>query len=89
MHAGAIPRSSRSIRDGSGQIVLKNLQCTGTELRLIDCRHDGLGNNRSCSHSDGVGVRCTGMYSYTIIVHYNSHDSVRADYTCTKSSTRL
>ena len=43
--------------DGTGQIVLDDLQCTGSESRLIDCPHNGLGNH-NCDHSDDAGVRC-------------------------------
>ena len=44
--------------DGTGQIVLDDLECTGRESRLIDCFHNGLGNH-NCDHSQDVGVRCT------------------------------
>ncbi len=67
MDVDAIPRTSSFTRDGSGQIVLKNLHCNGTESRLIDCHHDGLGNNRSCRHSNDVGVKCTGIYNYVAL----------------------
>ena len=43
-----------SIVDGTGQIVLEHLRCTGSESRLIDCPHNGLGHN-ICNHA---GVRC-------------------------------
>ena len=46
--------------DGTGQIVLDDLQCTGSESRLIDCHHSGLGNH-NCDHFQDAGVRCTGM----------------------------
>ena len=46
-----------SIIDGTGQIVLDDVQCTGSELRLVDCRHNGLGNH-NCDHSQDAGVRC-------------------------------
>ena len=46
-----------SVVDGTGQIILDNLQCTGTESRLVNCRHNGLGNH-NCDHSEDAGVRC-------------------------------
>ena len=61
VYAGATPIYAYFTPDGSGQIVLKNLHCTGTESRLIDCRHDGLGNNHTCSHSDDAGIKCAGI----------------------------
>ena len=46
-----------NVVDGTGPILLDNLQCTGRESRLIDCPHHGLGNH-DCSHSEDAGVRC-------------------------------
>ena len=39
---------------GSGPIHRRNLQCSGTELRLVDCTFSG-GN---CEHYEDAGVRC-------------------------------
>ena len=47
-----------NVVDGTGLIKLDDLRCTGSELRLIDCPHGGLGNH-DCSHSEDAGVRCT------------------------------
>ena len=47
-----------SVIDGTGQIVLDDLRCTGNESRLIDCSHRGLGVH-NCSHSEDAGVRCS------------------------------
>ena len=44
--------------NGFGPIWLTNVQCTGTESRLIDCPSI-LGSNR-CFHFEDAGVRCTG-----------------------------
>ena len=60
--------------DGTGQIVLDNLQCIGTESRLIDCRHNGLGSH-DCSHSEDAGVRCTPGISNSVLKHKLSRDS--------------
>ena len=49
--------TSGNVVDGTGQILLDNLQCTGRESRLIDCPHLGLGIH-DCSHSEDAGVRC-------------------------------
>ena len=54
---GATRLLGRSVVDGTGQIVLDDLQCTGSESRLIDCPHNGLGNH-NCDHTDDAGVRC-------------------------------
>ena len=47
---------------GAGQlyqeILLDNVECTGTESRLLDCPHDGL-TIHDCRHQEDAGVRCT------------------------------
>ena len=42
---------------GTGQIWLDNLLCTGSETRLIDCRHNGLGVH-NCVHGEDAGLFC-------------------------------
>ena len=44
--------------DGAGQIWLDNVQCVGTETRLIDCPANALGTT-SCGHVSDAGVRCS------------------------------
>ena len=44
---------------GVGIIHLDNVQCDGTELRLSNCSHDGVGIHNSHHHSEGAGVICT------------------------------
>ena len=44
--------------NGAGQIWLTNVQCRGTESRVIDCDHSTFGNF-DCVHSEDAGVRCT------------------------------
>ena len=47
---GAVP-------DGTGQIWLDNVNCRGTETRLIDCPANPLGNH-NCVHAEDAGVSC-------------------------------
>ena len=53
-----------SVIDGTGLILLDELQCSGSESRLIDCPHNGLGNH-DCSHREDAGVRCSGIFFVT------------------------
>ena len=38
---------------------LDNLGCSGMESRLIDCSHNGFGNE-DCSHVEDIGLVCFG-----------------------------
>ena len=44
---------------GSGNIVLDDLGCTGSEASLTVCPHSGL-NNHNCAHTEDAGVICEG-----------------------------
>ena len=52
---------SASFDQGSGPILLDSVTCTGSESTLASCGHLGFGITRSCSHSEGTGVTCTGV----------------------------
>ena len=43
----------------SQSIWLADVACNGSESRLIDCSHAGIGNE-NCDHSEDVGIICTG-----------------------------
>ena len=45
--------------NGVGSIWLDNVQCVGTETRLIDCPANAIGSH-NCVHSEDAGVRCGG-----------------------------
>ena len=42
---------------GSGPIHYDDVTCTGTETRLADCAHNGVGVH-NCFHGEDAGVQC-------------------------------
>ena len=53
--------SSSTFGAGTDPIFLSNLQCVGSETNLLECRNSNfiqLVNNRYCTHSRDVGLRC-------------------------------
>ena len=51
--------------DGTGDIWLDNVQCRGTETRLVDCPHLPIGTH-NCAHSEDAGVRCPNSGKYQL-----------------------
>ena len=60
---------------GTGQIVLDDVQCTGWENQLLACRGSPiLDVSSNCDHSDDAGMRCEGiLYVCTIIKMKSVH----------------
>ncbi|XP_013414178.1 deleted in malignant brain tumors 1 protein [Lingula anatina] len=53
----ALPLKDDNIPEGSGSILLDNVQCTGTENSIFDCTHAGI-NNSDCTHREDAMVAC-------------------------------
>ena len=56
----AIPVRGALFGRSSGDILLDELQCNGTESSLLDCERNDFYTN-DCDHSEDAGVRCQGM----------------------------
>ena len=66
--AVAVPRAG--FGQGTGAILLDNVQCVGTEASLISCQSNGIGNH-NCAHSEDAGVRCLPATTSEILDYYN------------------
>ena len=57
-YRGAVTaHQSAHFGQGSGQILLDDLQCTGREASLLECSHRGI-NVHDCGHSEDASVTC-------------------------------
>ena len=54
---GAAILTLTAVQDGTGQIWLDNVQCVGTETRLVDCPANPIGSH-NCIHVEDAGVTC-------------------------------
>lgn len=43
--------------EGSGRILLDELNCKGDESNILDCIHSGK-NRHDCTHAEDAGVEC-------------------------------
>ena len=55
--SGAIARGSAYFGQGSGSILLDNVQCTGNETSIFSCSHNSIGSH-NCDHRKDAGVVC-------------------------------
>ena len=55
-------RASAYFGEGSGLILLDNVNCNGRESRIFDCSHNTFGQH-NCRHYEDVGVICVGESS--------------------------
>ena len=55
--SGSVALSGASFGEGTGRILLDNVQCTGSERELRNCTASTNGIN-SCIHAQDAGLRC-------------------------------
>ena len=60
---GAVAYSGVWFGQGTGEIWLDNLGCTGRELKLEQCPHAGIGIH-NCGHHEDAAVQCTSNYLF-------------------------
>ena len=54
---GAQPFILATFGQGTGPILLDEVNCDGTETRLVDCLSASI-DEHDCEHNEDVGVRC-------------------------------
>ena len=57
LHAGAIAVAGAHFGEGSGPILLDNVECVGNEKRITVCPNQRLGQH-NCHHSEDASVIC-------------------------------
>jgi len=57
--------------EGTGPILLDDVQCNGTETQLVNCHSV---RRHNCQHSEDAGVICLGLSEYKMTVfQYSEH----------------
>ena len=60
----AVRRSGTMYGQGDGEILLDDLDCSGTESSLLQCQKRG--GMHDCNHTEDAGVRCGGNVKYGV-----------------------
>jgi len=66
---GVIAYSRAEFGQGTGDIILDNLQCRGNESNIFDCPHNGE-TNHNCAHSEDAGIFCPVPGNNIITMHH-------------------
>ena len=60
---------------GSGTILMDNVQCNGTEFYLTNCTHI---TSHNCWHGEDAGVRCACKYNNIMCTTFSVFDLCNA-----------
>ena len=53
--------------EGTGQIWLDDVGCSGSERSLTECQHSGFGTH-NCGHHEDAGVVCSGEKTFELSI---------------------
>ena len=65
LFVGSVALGGAYFGSGSGDILLDDAVCRGTESSLLECSTNPIGQH-NCDHSEDAGVRCEGTYCIQI-----------------------
>ncbi|KAJ8027039.1 hypothetical protein HOLleu_32063 [Holothuria leucospilota] len=71
--------------EGFGRIWMSNVQCKGTELSLLECKHERF-PNLGCNHTADVGVLCGGKERNHLRKSFTSCHEIYKYQLCLKSN---
>ena len=63
--AGGIARISAHFGIGFGDILLDDVDCTGSEMTLLECNYN---TSPNCNHDEDAGVTCGNSFLDIIII---------------------
>ncbi len=90
---GATAECCATYGQGTGDILLDDVACAGTEASLFDCGNAGIGTH-NCVHGEDVGITCSCKnrnyhHHSTFIINFIALTCVEQDVRLVGGSTQL
>ena len=63
---GGVARYPPFFGQGRGTIYLDDVQCNGTEAKLVECARGGQWGKHNCFHREDAGVECYNRNNGTV-----------------------